>query len=110
MKHLFISIILLQENYFVLEDMIKKQVTSSVSPVKSWAKKLGTAFIVGELFAFVGCYSLWREMNISQEFRYTVGQTYYPALDYYYKIGETIDPSSRIRQYDQQIWNRDEPN
>ena len=55
--------------------MIKKQVTSFVSPVKS-----------------------------------CVGQTYYPALDYYYKIGETIDPSSRIRQNDQQIWKRDEPN
>ena len=56
--------------------MIKKQVTSFVSPVKS-----------------------------------CVGQTYYPALiDYYYKIGETIGPSSRIRKYDQRIWKRDEPN
>ena len=82
--------------------MIKKQ-------VKSWAKKLGTAFIVGELIAFVGCYSLWSEMNVSQEFRYTVGQTFSPALEYYYKIGETIDPSNRIRQYDQLIWKRDEP-
>ena len=89
--------------------MIKKQATSFVNPVKSWAKKLGTAFILGKLFAFVG-YSLCREMNISQEFRYTVGQTYYPALDYYFKIGETIGPSSRIRKYDERIWKRDEPN
>ena len=48
-------------------------------------------------------------MNVSQEFRYTVGQTFSPALEYYYKIGETIDPSNRIRQYDQLIWKRDEP-
>ena len=40
--------------------MIKKQATSFVNPVKSWAKKLGTAFILGKLFAFVG-YSLCRD-------------------------------------------------
>ena len=89
---------------------IKKQAIPFASPLKSWAKKIGTAFIVGELVAFVGCYSLWNEMNSSQEFRYTVGQTFSPALEYYYKIGETIDPSNRIRQYDQLIWKRDEPN
>ncbi len=86
--------------------MIKKQANITASPVKSWARKLGTAFIIGELFAFVGCYSLWREMNVNQEFRYTIGQTYSPALEYYYQIGETIDPSNRIRQYDQLIWEK----
>lgn len=86
--------------------MLKKQANITASPVKSWARKLGTAFIIGELFAFVGCYSLWREMNVNQEFRYTVGQRFSPALEYYYQIGETIDPSNRIRQYDQLIWEK----
>ena len=86
--------------------MIKKPGKVTASPATSWAKKLGTAFIIGELFAFVGCYSLWKRMNVDQEFRYTVSQTYSPALEYYYKIGETIDPSNRIRQYDQMIWEK----
>ena len=56
----YLSFISLSELHCSQQIMIKKQ--AYVSKVKT----LGKAFIIGELFAFVGCYSLWSKMNVDQ--------------------------------------------
>ena len=56
----YLSFISLSELHCSQQIMIKKQ--AYVSKVKT----LGKAFIIGELFAFVGCYSLWSKMNVGQ--------------------------------------------
>ena len=32
----------------------------------SWTRKLGKAFIAGEVIAFFGCYFVWRKLNHDQ--------------------------------------------
>ena len=44
---------------------------------------------------------------IFQEFRFTAFQSFPPALELYYQIGETIEPENKIREYDLMIWQRD---
>jgi len=70
-------------------------------------KKFTGAVIAMEAATVLGTYLVWRRLNRDQEFRFTAFQSFPPALELYYQIGETIEPENKIREYDLMIWQRD---
>ena len=60
-------------------------------------KTAGKLFVAAEVLGFLGCYMFWRKLNRDQDFRYQASVTYPPLLEAYYTVGESIDPSNKIR-------------
>ena len=69
----------------------------SSSSGSSWLRTAGKWVIAAEVLSVLGCYMFWRKLNRDQDFRYQASVTYPPLLEAYYTVGESIDPSNKIR-------------
>ena len=85
-------------------------------------KKFAGAVVALEGLAVLGSYIFWRRLNrdqvysmweieiilnIFKEFRFTAFHSFPSALEFYYQMGEAIEPENKIREYDLMVWRRD---
>jgi len=78
-------------------------------PMPRWIKtssKLGLALVAFEIILFCAAYLNWRRLNLDQEHRFEMGQSWWGCylLDAYYRMGEYMDPRCKMRDFDQQTW------
>ena len=64
-----------------------------------------------ECACIAGSYIFYRRINHNPEFRYTLYSSQYSTLNSivegYYKLGETMNSESQIRQFDQELWKKE---
>lgn len=78
-------------------------------PMPRWMKtstRIGLGLAAIEVILFSAAYLNWRQLNLDQEHRFQMGQSWWGCylLDAYYRMGEYMDSSSRMRDFDLQTW------
>jgi len=78
-------------------------------PTPSWVKtssKIGLALVAFEIVLFCAAYLNWRQLNLDQEHRFEMGQSWWGCylLDAYYSMGEYMDSSNKMREFDLKTW------
>jgi len=78
-------------------------------PPPKWMKtsfKLGVGLAAFEFILLCAAYLNWRQLNVDQEHRFQMGQSWWGCylLDAYYRMGEYMDPSNKMRDYDLETW------
>jgi len=78
-------------------------------PMPSWVKtssKIGLVAVAFDLILCCAAYLNWRQLNLDQEHRFEMGQSWWGCylLDAYYRMGEYMDSSNRMRDYDLETW------
>ena len=87
--------------------MKKDPKSSYQNPIQSPTKflyKVGKWAVILELTAVLGSYIIWRRTNRDQNFRLTLHRNCPPVLDAYYRMGELMDKSYNMREYDKTAW------
>lgn len=74
------------------------------SNFKKWFKRGFVTVVVIESLGFLGAYGIWYKVNTERDFRRYLRDNYPAALEFYYKTGELIDSSCKIREVDQAVW------
>jgi len=78
-------------------------------PMPRWMKtssKIGLALVAIEIVLFSAAYLNWRQLNLDQEHRFEMGQSWWGCylLDAYYRMGEYMDSSCKMRDFDLKTW------
>ncbi|XP_044254519.1 uncharacterized protein LOC123004999 [Tribolium madens] len=74
------------------------------SGFRRWLKRGAIFMFIGEGIAFAISYGVWYSVNTKREYRKYLHDNYPSILEYYYKIGETINSDNKIRQIDYAYW------
>jgi len=84
--------------------------TDPWSPTR-FLKRQVSLFLMLECAGIAASYILYRKLNHNPEFRYTLYSSQYSAfnsiVEGYYKLGETLNSESQIRQLDQELWKKE---
>ena len=90
--------------------IIMRKKTDPWSPTR-FLKRQVSLFLMLECAGIAASYILYRKLNHNPEFRYTLYSSQYSSfnsiVEGYYKLGETLNSESQIRQLDQELWKKE---
>jgi len=80
-----------------------------LGPMPRWVKtssQIGLVLVAFEIILFCAAYLNWRQLNLDQEYRFEMGQSWWGCylLDAYYRMGERMDSSCKMRDFDLTTW------
>lgn len=84
--------------------MLKKEASGGFKKIFKGGIK---TFLVLEVLGIVGGYAFYHHTNTDRDFRLYLKDKFPPALEYYYKIGESLDSNYRGRTVDLEYWTKE---